>query len=312
MKNLSIVIYYVLSFLLFSCNSINDFQPKDQENIPASVIEDLKSKFPNAQQVVYKAIEEDKLWEATFISDSKKYYAALATSGVVASYILSSGISSSIFDLIVEKISFPRGSFSNFRENTRLSNTGTSPELSAKYVIDSKDYIFTWFPLDNSRKKFVIQIQDYYKFNYTTNIFNNLPPNSQKIFKNNNLAQRESTIYLNEANEKTYRSVGLSADNKTVDYLFNHNGNILYSSQNFTITYNKSADFPAFAQQYLATNETQFKNFPIQSGVKFEDNGQIGYRFILYKAYPNLETYYLYFDESGKLTFLTYEALVTP
>ena len=281
-----------------------------EDEIPAWVIENLKTKFPDAQQAVYKAIEENRLWEATFVSDNKKYYAALATNGVVVSYVLFGSISSDIFDSIVKKTSFPKGEFLNYRENTTQLSNSTVPELSAQYVVDAKQYLFTWYPFDNSRKKYVVRIEKYYKFNYTTNIFSNLPLNGQKLFKDNNLVQRENTTYVDESNKKRYWSVGLSADNKTVDYFLNHEGGILYSSLNFTATYNKSADFPPFAQEYIATNAQQFMNFPIQSGVKFEDNGQIGYRFILYKASPNLETYYLYFDASGKLTYLTYEALI--
>ncbi|MPR34770.1 hypothetical protein [Salmonirosea aquatica] len=282
-----------------------------EDQIPVAAIENLKSKFPNAQEIIYKTVE-DKLWEATFVENGKNYYSALDTNGVLVSYVLLNTVPSGTFSSILEKVSLPKGEFSNFRENTSVSISNNAQELSAKYTLDSTAYLFSWFPLDASRKKYVVQMRYFSKFDYTTNLVSNLPVRAQNIIKDNALIHKNARIFVNEANEKTYESLEHDAANNQLDYIFDHRGNSIYSSRNFQGTYAKTAEFPQFAQDYMAAHAQQFTNFPIQSGVKFEESGQVGYRFILYRAYPFLETYYLYFNNSGTLTYLTYEALVTP
>ncbi|GAB2790004.1 hypothetical protein GCM10027275_38590 [Rhabdobacter roseus] len=282
-----------------------------EDKIPVAVVEDLKSKFPNAQDIIYKTVERDKLWEATFMENGKNYYSALGTQGVMVSYLLLTAAPSGTFASILEKVSLPKGKFSDFKENTSTSSSNNAQELTAKYTLDSTAYIFSWFPLDATRKKYVVQMRYFSKFDYTTHLVGDLPTRAQNIIKDNALIHKSARIFVNEANEKTYHSLEHDAANNQLDYLFDHRGNSIYSSRNFQGTYTKTAEFPQFAQDYMATHAQQFANFPIQSGVRFEESGQTGYRFILYRAYPFLETYYLYFNDSGTITYLTYEALVT-
>lgn len=64
----------ILSVFIGSCNGLNDERPVDPvPEIPAATVNVVKTKFPNAEDLVFKPIMENRVWEVKLRADQQRY-----------------------------------------------------------------------------------------------------------------------------------------------------------------------------------------------------------------------------------------------
>lgn len=72
MKPLALII--VLALALAGCNNLNDLRPVDPgTEIPEATVKVVKDKFPKAEDLVFKPILANKIWEVKLKSDADRY-----------------------------------------------------------------------------------------------------------------------------------------------------------------------------------------------------------------------------------------------
>lgn len=72
MKPLALII--VLALALAGCNNLNDLRPIDPgTEIPEAAVKVVKAKFPKAEDLVFKPILENKVWEVKLKSNADRY-----------------------------------------------------------------------------------------------------------------------------------------------------------------------------------------------------------------------------------------------
>jgi hypothetical protein len=68
------ILTVVFALVLWGCNNLNDLRPTDPgTEIPEAAVKVVKAKFPNAEELVFKPILEDKIWEVKLKSDADRY-----------------------------------------------------------------------------------------------------------------------------------------------------------------------------------------------------------------------------------------------
>lgn len=64
----------LLTLLLYGCNNLNDLRPVDPATeIPEAAVQVVKAKFPKAEELVFRPILADKIWEVKLKSDADRY-----------------------------------------------------------------------------------------------------------------------------------------------------------------------------------------------------------------------------------------------
>ncbi|MDR6805347.1 hypothetical protein J2Y45_002344 [Dyadobacter sp. BE34] len=72
MKTLALIT--VLAVMLAGCNDLKDLRPVDPATqIPEKVVNVVKAKFPKGEDLVFKPILEEKIWEVKLKSDAERY-----------------------------------------------------------------------------------------------------------------------------------------------------------------------------------------------------------------------------------------------
>lgn len=298
----------VMSFTLSTCNNVNDLQAPPQELVPELVISVLRDSLPGAENIVFKTVEENKLWEATYKRQSQQYYSAINRTKIIATYKLLGDTVKSVLRQATDLVSLRNAQLSEFKEKERGGNMNVSEEFSSKYLFDNQSYLLTWVPaVGNSGRSYVMNLDKFSKFGFITLDMSDLPAAVQTVYQARNLSHQGTKVYIGESNEKIFRSVG-SVGSKSYEFIFDHAGRVIYSPYNITERYNALNLIPQFAQGYI-TAKKQFEGFSLLSGEKFEEAGQVGYKFSLLKSTPFAESYFLFFDNSGNLKYLTYNVV---
>lgn len=72
MKSLALII--VVAVVLSGCNNLNDLRPIDPyPEIPEATVKTVKEKFPKGEDLIFKPVLEDKIWEVKLKSDADRY-----------------------------------------------------------------------------------------------------------------------------------------------------------------------------------------------------------------------------------------------
>jgi hypothetical protein len=72
MRPLALIIVLAIAFT--GCNNLNDLRPEDPNKvIPQMVVNVVKDKFPKGEDLVFKPVLEDRIWEVKLKSDADHY-----------------------------------------------------------------------------------------------------------------------------------------------------------------------------------------------------------------------------------------------
>lgn len=152
MKPLALIIVLVLT--LSACNDLKDLRPIDPgTEIPETVVKVVKAKFPKAEDLVFKPILEDKIWEVRLKSEADQYSSLVDYGKMWETFrIMPDGAPAALQESL-QKTAFGNGTFSAY--NTSFFATTAKHKLI--YNFKNENYSFEWedvYPNVNSSAAF--------------------------------------------------------------------------------------------------------------------------------------------------------------
>ena len=160
----------VLAFLLYSCNNLNDLRPEDPSKvIPQMVVDVVKDKFPKGENLVFKPVLEDKVWEVKLESEADRYSSLVDHGKMWETFkVVQGGVPETLQESL-KKTALGDGVLSAY--STAYFATTTKNKLI--YNFKGENYSFRWegeFPNSNSSASF-----DPVLYRITTYEINDLP-----------------------------------------------------------------------------------------------------------------------------------------
>lgn len=139
MKPLALVI--VIAFVLSGCNNLNDLRPVDPAvQIPQTVVNVVKDKFPQAEDLVFKPILQDKIWEVNLKSNADQYSSLVDYGKMWETFKIVSGAVPAALQESVQKSVFAGGTLSGY--STAYFATTAANKLIYEYK--NEKYSFEW------------------------------------------------------------------------------------------------------------------------------------------------------------------------
>lgn len=130
-----------LAFVLSGCNNLNDLRPADPgTEIPETAVKVVKTKFPNAEELVFKPVLADKIWEVKLKSDQDRYSSLVDYGKMWETFKVSPDGVPATLDQIMAKTAFGGGTFSNY--TTAYFAATASHKLIYNYR--GENYSFEW------------------------------------------------------------------------------------------------------------------------------------------------------------------------
>ncbi|WP_215239955.1 hypothetical protein [Dyadobacter helix] len=290
-----------LAFLTFSCQSVSDLQPQDNDEIPESVLNILRTEFPESGQIRINAIEKDRVWNARLQQKADEFDVVVDRIMVLTNFRLAGDAVPAGYRRVFDSLFIGGGAYSDYRETLEFSTVTNSRDYSVKYKWNDKNYLLKWSvsgAIVGSR--YDIYLYPDTDMEYLTPKLNDLPDNIQALINARQGQEfRWANVYIGSDQKKTYK-IHLSAGTLEL----REDGSMIYSTLGKFDNNIGKEKFPATALTAIA-NDPFAVNFPRFFGEKFEDNGFIGYRALLWN---DSQQYYLYFDNSGNVVKKYYMA----
>lgn len=152
MKPLALII--VLAVVLSGCNNLNDLRPVDPgTEIPEAAVKVVKSKFPKAEELVFKPILADKIWEVKLKSDADRYSSLVDYGKMWETFkIMPDGVPATL-ETPLQKTIFGSGTLSAYT----TAYYAASGNNKLVYNYKGENYAFLWSgatPTSNSSAAF--------------------------------------------------------------------------------------------------------------------------------------------------------------
>lgn len=168
MKTLALIL--VVALALTGCNDLKDLRPVDPgTQIPETVVKVVKTKFPNADDLVFKPILEDKIWEVKLKSDAVQYSSLVDYGKIWETFkVMPDGVPP-VLQESLKKTAFGDGTLSAY--TTAYFATTANNKLIYNYK--GEKYSFEWagvYPNTNSSATFDLSL-----YRITTYDINDLP-----------------------------------------------------------------------------------------------------------------------------------------
>ncbi|GGM94521.1 hypothetical protein GCM10010967_29760 [Dyadobacter beijingensis] len=232
MKALALIL--VLAMMLSGCNNLNDLRPVDPgTEIPEIAVKVVKAKFPKAEELVFKPILADKIWEVKLKSDAERYSSLVDYGKMWETFkILPNDIPSPLPEM-VNRSAFGGGKLSGY--TTSYYATTTPNKLIYNYK--GEDYSFEWTGLGATGGPGAATF-DPSIYRITTYEVNDLPvfvkDSLQKI---PNLEFTVGYTWVRMDDSRKYYVMGRQKNTdrmETITMLFDDNGKLRWSSLAFS------------------------------------------------------------------------------
>ncbi|WP_353719298.1 hypothetical protein [Dyadobacter sp. 676] len=152
MKFLALIV--ALAAVLSGCNDLNDLRPPDPgTEIPEAAVKVVKAKFPRAEELVFKPILNDKIWEVKLKSDTDRYTSLVDYGKMWETFkVMPDGVPATLIEPL-QKTAFGGGTLSAY--STAYFAASANNRLIYNYR--GENYSFAWagvYPETNSSASF--------------------------------------------------------------------------------------------------------------------------------------------------------------
>lgn len=305
MKAHALSIFLVLA--ITGCNNLNDLRPTDPyPEIPEATVKTVKDKFPKAEELVFKPVLEEKIWEVKLKSGADRYTSLVDYGKMWETFKVSpNGIPSALAESLA-KTAFKDGTLS--AHSTAYFATTTSNKLIYNYK--GENYSFEWTGLtsnSNSSATF-----DRFLYRVTTYEIGDLPAAARDTIQSRpGMTFVSGSIWVGLDETKRYYVV---ANQKNVDrtdrisMIFDANGKLQWSGTDYFKTGAPDSSWqletvPAEIEQYVA-------GVPELAGSQYESKrihsvrGRLSYYFVL--RVDSVSWCELYFDQNFSMLHKKY------
>lgn len=253
MKPLALIT--ALALAICSCNNLNDLRPTDPgKEIPEAAVKVVKDKFPKAEELVFKPILQDKIWEVKLKSESDRYSSLVDYGKMWETFKVSVDGVPAVLQESLQKTAFGNGTLSAYT----TAFFAASAKNKLMYHFNGENYSFEWAgvnPSSNSWASF-----DPALYRITTYERADLPAfvsDTIRGIPNMNFVTAQTWVRLDYS--KLYYVIGSNnTQSERVSMLFDEKGKLRWSSTAFTepgVTGVPSnlETVPAPIQQYVAS-----------------------------------------------------------
>lgn len=139
MKSLALILIAALA--LAGCNDLKDLRPVDPATqIPEKVVNVVKAKFPKGEDLVFKPILEDKIWEVKLKSEADRYTSLVDYGKMWETFkVMPDGIPS-VLQTTLQKTAFGDGTLSGYTQGYFATNSNNK----LLYNYKNENYSFEW------------------------------------------------------------------------------------------------------------------------------------------------------------------------
>jgi hypothetical protein len=309
------LILLILPAMIWSCNEVNDLQPVEPETVPQATIEIVRKAFPEAKDVVFKSLLNNKIWEAKFTSGTDKYTSLVDDVKMWETWREMPDSLPPFLQVVLDKTPFAGGNFSQNAEDITYYKSYDRRNV-ATYSFRGADYFFEWFinVTPNSPGTATFQL-----YKYRLNLFQEkeLPSTIRKFIDSRPELKFSTAQVLVKPDYKKQFLVALEykkGDNTRLgNLLFDEGGNLRWIDREFNRpeVYSEESNIkvmPPKIQQYLdgLTELTDFhpQTLPYDQW-RGEYDGVSSYYIRLYHR-GNAEFCEMYFDQDENLLFKRY------
>ncbi len=302
---------HALSILLVlgiaGCNNLNDLRPTDPyPEIPEATVKTVKDKFPKGEELVFKPVLEDKIWEVKLKSDSDRYTSLVDYGKMWETFKVSfNGVPSALAESL-GKTAFKDGTLS--AHSTAYFAATTSNKLIYNYK--GENYSFEWIGLtsnSNSSATF-----DRFLYRITTYEIGNLPAVARDTIQSRpGMTFVSGSIWVGLDETKRYYVVAnqkYSSGTYRISMIFDANGKLQWSG---TDHFQTGAPDSAWQLETVPTEIEQYiAGVPELAGYQYEIKrihnvrGRLSYYFVL--RVDNASWCELYFDQDFNMLHKKY------
>lgn len=309
MKPFALII--VLAIALSGCNNLNDLRPEDPSKvIPQMVVNVVKDKFPKAEDLVFKPVLEDQIWEVKLKSDADRYSSLVDHGKMWETFkIMPDGVPSTLQEPL-KKTAFGDGVLSAYS----TAHFATTSKNKLIYNYKGENYSFRWDgvnPIANSSAAF-----DPILYRITTYELNDLPGFvKDTIAANPDMRFTVGYTWVRMDETKHYHVFTRQQKGdrfETVSMLFDDRGKLRWSSTFFSSLGNLSTN--SNLETVPAEIKQQLDSLPELAGYEFERklinnvNGLTSYYItVTVGSFSKCE---LYFDKDFNVLNKTYTVLL--
>ncbi|SDG92206.1 hypothetical protein SAMN04487996_12573 [Dyadobacter soli] len=150
----ALVLIVIVALALTGCNDLKDLRPIDPgTQIPETVVNVVKAKFPKGEDLVFKPVLEDKIWEVKLKSDADRYSSLVDYGKMWETFKIMTDDAPSALRESLKSTAFGDGTLSAY---TTAYFATTAPNKLI-YSYKNENYAFEWsgvYPNVNSSAAF--------------------------------------------------------------------------------------------------------------------------------------------------------------
>ncbi len=294
----SIRFFCVIALLCINaCSRVEDQQLDFVKTPPESIIQQVKSRVPDATQINFSPVVPGKIWLARTYSASKIHQLAVSRSVLLLHLSTYSDAPPQDIQSVVRNLDFPAGIFDDTKEVQDPGNPGYR-EFQSVYVIRSERYLLT-SKAEPGSGSLSINIHPRAYSQFVSTDFDDLPSGIQKL----------------PVNRDGFQSVTITEEGNGVIFQLQFRDGILEVSDDLEILYSDLGsntadvvlnDLPGQMREWLAGNPPPagLSDFSCR---QFRFGDKEGYRVIFQNDSQKI---HLFFDISGKLRYQYFTASI--
>jgi hypothetical protein len=288
------------------CANVKDLQPPDGDQLPDSVVRIFNDAVPGAQQIVFKTLEKDWLYEVNYVLNDRKGYAGLDTKQILRNSRMVSAQLPDSLKQFVSALSLDNVTISELWE---VEMPGQSKQYYSKCTWGTRDYMLGYlFQNTSGNKVYQAMLLPYSKFYVGLgrgDLFR-LPAKTQQILAGKKYGLGGGGVWVSGGDDDIYSlNVGPAPDSLTsYSMTFHKTGDILNAFPRDRQIYKTIDECPEGLRNYLRYNPP-FSAFTLNNGYKFTDSGVSGY-FLSLQSSLSSESTSLFFDGDFNVIFRTY------
>ncbi len=305
-------LYAVLASGFIACNPVTDRQPAPLDGVSPDAIRAVTSRFPQAKEMIFAALEKDKVWQVNFSQQQARYRAVTNQQTVLlADQLATQTVPDSLASLVNNTV-IQGGTFTDLRAETYLwyrDSSSADRFVYADYTWQGTPYTVRW-TITNIKGNitYVLEMMPYYQFEYRTVSQLDLPTSIQQSIGEQLTSFDHAMVRVDGQGKKRYSIAG-QQKTSFVNLTYDDTGTLISNSgtqQRLT----SIGQLPVGIQTYIR-DAPELADFGLAgqfAGImKSANNGIDTYSVVLQKG---RQTWFLVFSSEGQLLSRSYLNLV--